>query len=104
MGLFIELMIHRKLTLCVTQFTGGPSDLQALGLSLFSLLVNPVLVTGRFDVLSKLLVKKKDKLQGTIHVLQGLVAKYFFAYFCSLKMLQIFSYWASCMQPYPKLH
>jgi len=33
--------------------------------------------------------------------LQGVVARYFLAHFRFLKILQIFSYWASCMQPHP---
>jgi len=38
-------------------------------------------------------------LQGTIYILQGMVAKYFSCTFLLFKMLQIFGHWASCMQP-----
>jgi len=35
--------MYRQLTLCVPQFVGGPLDLEALGLSLYSLWVNRAL-------------------------------------------------------------
>jgi len=39
-------------------------------------------------------------LQGTIYILQDMVASYFSCTLLLFKMLQIFGYWASYMQPH----